>query len=134
MKALIFNDQIVDVVPESFEVHESMFWVDCPDNTSATTHRFVDGHVELLPEVEPQPALPRTMTPLSFIERFTEDEQLAVVTAAMQAPALRLWYDKLMAAQEVIFNDERLLAGMDALVGAGLISTERKTEILDDSL
>lgn len=79
--------------------------------------------------VEP-PAPAVSMTPLQFIERFSQSEQLAIVTAAMSAPALRLWYDKLMAAQEVVFDDPRLSGGLDALVGAGLITVERKGELL----
>lgn len=72
----------------------------------------------------------KIMTPLAFIERFTESEQIAVVTAAMQTPALRLWYDKLMAAQDVVFDDERLIEGMDELVQFGLITQARCDEIL----
>ena len=78
----------------------------------------------------PQPAPPRTCTPLEFIERFTEAEQLAVVTAAMQVPALRLWYDKLMAAQQVVEDDPRLASGLDALVSAGLITEQRRDEVM----
>jgi hypothetical protein len=74
------------------------------------------------------PAL--TTTPLQFIELFTEAEQLAVVTAAMAVPALRLWYDKLVAAQEVVLADPRLSSGMNALVSAGLITYARRFEIL----
>lgn len=72
----------------------------------------------------------RTCTPLEFIERFTEDEQLAVVTAVMQVPALRLWYDKLMASQQVVEDDPRLAAGMQALVDSGLITAKRRDEVL----
>lgn len=71
-----------------------------------------------------------TITPLQFIERFTNAEQLAVVTAAMQAPALRLWYDKLMAAQVVVLDDERLVAGMNSLVQEGLVTQARHDEIM----
>jgi hypothetical protein len=79
---------------------------------------------------EAQVASVVVLPPLQFIERFSDDEQLAVVTAAMSNPSLRLWYDKLMAAQEVVFSDPRLSAGLDALVSAGLITAERKAELL----
>lgn len=32
MKALIFNNKVIDVKPTEFEVHPSMTWVDCPDD------------------------------------------------------------------------------------------------------
>ena len=69
-------------------------------------------------------------TPLAFIERFTDAEQLAIVTAAMTVPQIRLWYDKLIASTQVIFADPRLNAGLDAMVAAGLITHERRAAIL----
>ena len=33
MKALIFNNKVVDVKETPFEVSESMTWVNCPDDT-----------------------------------------------------------------------------------------------------
>lgn len=72
----------------------------------------------------------KVMTALSFIEQFTPEEQLAVVTAAMQSAELRLWYDKLMAADQVVFDDPRLLEGMGVIVAAGLITQARHDEIL----
>ena len=87
-----------------------------------------------LPEPEapntPAPAPAPRWPPLQFIERFTEAEQIAIVTAAQTSPALRLWYDKAMASQEVVSDDPRTVAGMDALVAAGLISEARRSEIL----
>jgi hypothetical protein len=78
----------------------------------------------------PATVVPQSVTPLEYIERFTESEQIAIVTAAMSNAQLRLWYDKLMAAQEVVFTDSRLSAGLDALVTAGLITADRKAQLL----
>jgi hypothetical protein len=89
------------------------------------------GVVPIPADVIFNPEPPQTTTPLEFIERFTEAEQLAIVTAAMSVPALRLWYDKLMAAQQVVFDDPRLEAGLDALVASGLITQSRKAAILE---
>lgn len=76
------------------------------------------------------PPLPTPTSPLQFIEKFTEEEQLAIVTATMTQPVIKLWYDKLLAAGTVDMADPRLQAGMNALVSAGLITAERKEEIL----
>ena len=35
-KALILNNEIVDVVATEFEVHSSMTWINCPDNCTVT--------------------------------------------------------------------------------------------------
>ena len=77
--------------------------------------------------------VPILWTSLEFIEQFTEAEQVAIVTAAQSSAALRLWYDKAMAAAQIVSTDPRLVSGMDALVNAGLITTQRKTEILGGS-
>ena len=78
----------------------------------------------------PPPAPPVSETPLQFFDRFTEAEQLAIVTATMAVPQIKLWYDKLIAATEVVFADPRLASGMDAMVSAGLITQARSEEIL----
>jgi hypothetical protein len=85
------------------------------------------------PPEPPTPPEPRSVTPLQFFERFTADEQIAIVTATLTDPVVKLWYDKLLAAQEVVFADPRLSAGLDGMVAAGLITAERKTEILPEA-
>lgn len=52
MKALVINGRICDVVTDdkTFEVHESLQWIDCPDDTTID-HKYEDGqfvyvHVE----------------------------------------------------------------------------------------
>ena len=35
MKALILNSKVVQVESQTFEVHPSLVWVDCPDNVTA---------------------------------------------------------------------------------------------------
>jgi len=86
-----------------------------------------------MPQPAPEAAAPQApgLLPLQFIERFTEAEQLAIVTASMQVPAVKLWYDKLLSASEVVQTDARLIAGMAALVEAGLITSERSAQVLD---
>jgi hypothetical protein len=72
----------------------------------------------------------RKVSPLQFIERFTDAEQLAIVTVTQTNPQVKLWYDKLLASKEVNFDDARTQAGMSALVAAGLITQERSVIIL----
>lgn len=79
---------------------------------------------------EPPPA-PRTrFSSLEFLERFTEEEQLAVVTATLASPTVKLWYDKLLAAEFVDLNDHRTEGGLDALISAGLLDPSRKAGLL----
>jgi|TARA_R110000782_G_scaffold22427_1_gene59484 hypothetical protein len=43
MKALIFENKIVDTSENEFEVHSSMTWMDCPDECKAYSWTLVDG-------------------------------------------------------------------------------------------
>jgi len=94
------------------------------------------GHVAdyVPPPAPPTPEAQTRMTPLEFIDRFTETEQLAIVTATMNVPAVKLWYDKLLAASFVDLADPRLSAGLDVLVQAGLLTAERRAVILPETL
>lgn len=69
-------------------------------------------------------------TPLQFLSLFTQEEQLGITAASLQSPQVRLWYDQLIAATEVVNTDPRISAGLDALVAAGLLTQERRDTIL----
>ena len=76
------------------------------------------------------PAPPPQFTSLQYLDLFTEAEQLAVATAAMQSAQVKLWYDRTLAANFITLADPRTEAGLTALVQAGLLTTERKAEIV----
>ena len=76
------------------------------------------------------PAPPKQFTSLEYLDLFTESEQLAVVSATMAVPQVKLWYDKMLAAGFITTADPRTEGGLAALVGAGLLTEVRKVEIL----
>lgn len=93
-----------------------------------------ETHSETQPVLALQPAERTRFSSLEFLERFTEQEQLTVVTATMQNPQVKLWYDKLLAAEYVDINDPRTEGGIDALISAGLIQASRKSTLLQSVL
>jgi len=74
---------------------------------------------------------PRLVFSLDFLDRFSEQTQLKLVTEAMKIPAIRLWYDRLLAAQQVDLNSPRLRAGLEAMHQAGLLTTEEIAKALE---
>ena len=42
-KVLIFNNEVVDVADTAFEVHSSLTWMDCSDDSVDTRWTLVDG-------------------------------------------------------------------------------------------
>lgn len=73
----------------------------------------------------------KKLTCLEFLDLFTEAEQLTITTAAMQSAQVKLWYDRTLAAMFITLADPRTEAGLDALVAAGLLTAERKAEIVE---
>jgi hypothetical protein len=86
---------------------------------------------EMLVLTAPPPAPTQTQfTSLEFLAKFTEEEVLGVVAATLQSAPIKLWYDMMMAATYVDLEDVRTEQGLDALITAGLLATNRKAEIL----
>ena len=85
--------------------------------------------IKIDPTKLPGPVYPQFPS-LEFLDLFTEPEQLAVATAAMQSAQVKLWYDRTLAAMFVTLADPRTEGGLTALVGAGLLAAERKAAIV----
>lgn len=73
---------------------------------------------------------PKQLSSLAYLDLFTETEQLAVVTATMQNAQVKLWYDKMLAAEYITLADVRTEQGLDVLVALLLLTPERKLAIL----
>ena len=102
-----------------------------PEFDPATAGCFWCGdHWEIVASM-PVPTVYRDFTSLEFLELFTPAEQVAVVSATMTSPVVKLWYDKMLAAMNITLADPRTEDGLDALVSSGLLTAERKAEIVE---
>lgn len=92
---------------------------------------YVDIAKDEVKEEQPTtPVIKTQFTSLEFLDRFNENEQLAVVTATLANPAIKLWYDRLLAASYIDLADQRTEAGIDALIAAELIAPDRKDALM----
>jgi hypothetical protein len=73
---------------------------------------------------------PTVIPALDFFERFQKTERKAIRQAAKTNDDLEDWIDLLRVAGSVDLTSPRVIAGVEALVTAGLISEARKTTIL----
>lgn len=111
--------------------HRGETWFDAEGNEVKIDQIGIIPDASWTIEKPPEPYVPRTQfTSLEFLDRFTEEEQLTVVQATMQSAAVKLWYDRLLAASFVDLEDPRTEAGIDALISAGLIAADRKAALL----
>jgi len=85
---------------------------------------FIDG------DYPAPPVAPTPLTHKQFMDRFTDSELAAIMTAAKSSIELELWFKRFEMAQEIILSDPQTVTGVNALETAGLIATGRATEIL----
>lgn len=117
--------EITDVNPVG-RFHPALVWVEC-DEFVEPDDCYEEGQFRK-PVKEPHFSYPR-LTALEMLDLFSEEEQLAVVTASLTIPRIKLWYDRLIAATFVTYEDPRTEKGLQSLVDAKLITAERKVEI-----
>ncbi|WP_338662640.1 hypothetical protein VQH23_21125 [Pararoseomonas sp. SCSIO 73927] len=106
-----------------------------PGSQSVTDGWLWDGAAFSAPPAPDPLSAPRTCSPREFRERWTMDERKAVTLAASKAleagdATLQVFLDDLSASQMVELNHPTLLAGMDAVVAAGLLTRARADAIL----
>ena len=64
------------------------------------------------------------------LDLFTQAEQLAVVEATMTDPMVKLMYNRLLGATHLTYEDAETEQGLQLLVDKGLLTIERKAEIV----
>lgn len=79
--------------------------------------------------VEPQPTC-RKFYGNEKLDLFTHAEQLAVVTATMADPVVKLMYDRLLGAKYISYEDPETEYGLQLLLDKGLITQDRKVAII----
>lgn len=110
-------------------------------NPETERARWVAGawSVELIPDPVPEPEPEPTPEPVpqhprffgnEKLDLFTMQEQLAVVTATMSDPVVKLMYDRLLGAAYLTYEDPETEQGLSLLVSKGLLTAERKSAIV----
>lgn len=67
---------------------------------------------------------------LEYMDRFTDAELAGIYAAAKVYPQVEVWLEKFKLAENVNTQDPRVLAGLQALEGAGLLTVGRAAEIV----
>lgn len=111
------------------EVYAAL-WVAKSDKTEVEIGWVVDGQKFRAPDIDEVLAPDVRLSFLEFMDLFTEDEQLAIASAAMTDVATKLWYDRAVGAQFINLEDPRLEAGFQVLVNRQLVTAERRDRVL----
>lgn len=81
-------------------------------------------------EIPPVP-MPRIVTKLEYLRRFTTEERVAIRAAASVNPVLDDYLRLMELAQEINLDDADTVAAANMLEQAGLIAQGRAAEVLD---
>jgi hypothetical protein len=73
---------------------------------------------------------PQSWTAYQFLLRFTAEERSAFRASALTDANVADFQQLAQAAQEVVSDDQMTVAGMNYLVSVGLLTEQRKQEIL----
>lgn len=87
---------------------------------------------EIVAYEPPTPPAIRTITVAALRARFTRDERVQLTKAASTDAELRVFLDDLSAQGRVDLDHPDVIAGVDAMVDRGLITPERRAELLRD--
>jgi hypothetical protein len=74
--------------------------------------------------------LRKIWTTLDFLGRFTDAEMNSIEIGRENDEIVRSFYRAAMAAQEIVSDDPRTVAGMNYLVSVGILTQARRDEIL----
>lgn len=128
MKALVRQTDgiVVGVYEVVLPVIADLGWVEAGDGAGITPYATRwDGSAFV-----PAPAARRVIAPLEFLQRFTPEERASIRAAAAASPELADWIDQARFAREIDLDATATIAGIVALVAAGLLTTERKAAVL----
>jgi hypothetical protein len=128
VKALVRRDDgiVVGLFNTVFPVIATLEWVEAGDAAGIapyTTRQDSSAFVSA-------PAARRVIPPLEFLQRFTAAERTTIRAAAAASPELADWIDQARFAREIDLDAPTTAAGLDALVGAGLLPVDRKAAVL----
>jgi hypothetical protein len=78
----------------------------------------------------PPPVLISILTPLEFLNRFTDTEAKTIIGLSKTDPDVELWWLKYNKAQDIDLDDPQTIEGVQSLEAIGVISVGRAAEIL----
>lgn len=128
--AYIENGKVADIAKvDPFGIFQPAYaeqFIEAPDEVEAGW--LYDGQVFTAPPPLP-PAYPRFFGNAK-LDLFSPEEQIAVVTATMTDPIVKLVYDRLIGAAYLSYEDPETEHGLALIESRGLIVPARKAEIV----
>ena len=84
-----------------------------------------------MPKIATSMAASPAISKLDFLKRLTFAERVAIETASESDAKIRVVKESLRLSEEIRLDDPEMVAGLELYVSKGLITEERKNEILN---
>lgn len=131
--ALVKGDKIDNIIVASLEFAQTLPGYDEVFDTSGMNVGVgwvrVNG-VWTDPGLVPIPVMKSVLTPLEFLNRFTDSEIKTIMALAKTDPDVELWWLRYNKAQDMNLEDPQTIEGVNMLEQATIIAPGRAAEIL----
>ena len=121
MPVLIRLNALVGTVTDDYVAQEGEVLLPLPEGFDLDSWEYSEGALRKKPV---------RLTRLDYMRRFTLVEEAGIRVAARTDPMIEVILGRLSAAEYVDVTDPETMAGVDYLVGMGLLTAERKAEVL----
>ncbi len=121
MPVLIRLNALVGTVTDDYIAQEGEVLRPLPEGFDLDNWEYAEGALRKKPV---------RLTRLDYMRRFTLVEEAGIRVEARTDPMIEVILGRLSAAEYVDVTDTETVAGVDYLVGKGLLTAERKAEVL----
>lgn len=128
--ALIINGVVDSVVEQDTAPTLAGIWVDVTGLHVGPKYLY-DGEDFTPPVLNFEP---NVITKIAFRFRLTEAEYVGILSAAKTDVEVQAWVETFNMVTQVNLDDSRTATGLEMMVTKGLLTEERKTEILTDQV
>lgn len=131
--AIIKDNVVSGVAVSDSAMNVGGIWIDITslDLKPGKGWTYSDG-VFIAPSAPTPQEQPKIITKVAMITRFTDEEFVAILTAAKTDVQIEAWYARFNSASQIDLSDPRTVSGMDLLVSKSLLTQERADKILTD--
>jgi len=122
MKLIVLDGRVIGTALDSYSGPQE--FIEAPadfDLTKIEFYRVLDGALVLSQN---------RITRLQFRSLFTQDEKVSIYLAADASVQVRVFIDDVNTAEYIDIDNPDVIAGVQGLAAAGLITPERANEIL----
>jgi hypothetical protein len=126
---VVVSDRTISATDEDWAVavfEPNTFEID----VNANDGKSLSQHIRHPGNVFTPPGQIKRLSPVEFMERFTDQEFAVLEAARAMSPAVSRWFYRFERATYIDLEDPRVTAGLDALIQNGLLAPERKAVIM----